>query len=59
MHTYQDDTHHKNDHANYSSEGNKVVREWKRKLRLEDHIGPAGQEKKQCIRYQHYHKHSH
>lgn len=41
MHTYQDDTHHKNDHANYSSEWNKVVGEWKSKFRLEDHIGPV------------------
>lgn len=47
VHTYQNDTHHNNDHSNNSSEGNKVVREWKSKLRLEDHIRPAGQEEKQ------------
>lgn len=46
MNTYQDNTHYKNDHANYSSEGNKVVREWKRKLWLEDHVGSACQEKR-------------
>lgn len=57
MHTYEDDTHHKNDHANYSGEGNKVVREWKSELWLEDHISPVRQEKRQCIGRQHYYKH--
>lgn len=52
MHTYEDDTHHKNDHANYSGEGNKVVREWKSELWLEDHISPVRQEKRT-----HYYKH--
>lgn len=44
---YQDDTHHKDDHANYPSEGNKVVGERERKLRLQDHVRPAetGKEK--------------
>lgn len=48
---YQDDTHHKDDHANYPSEGNKVVGERERKLRLQDHVRPAetGKEKSHQI----------
>lgn len=49
--TYQDNTHHENDHANHSSERNKVVREWKSKLGLEDHIGSVGQSKEDCMRF--------
>lgn len=51
MQTYQDNTHHKDDHADDSSERNKVVWERERKLRLEDHISPVGREMKQYVRY--------